>query len=366
MTTAAASENLLLPASQRLRDILRSGIQAPSAENRHYLQFEMGRDRVKLLSTDTATWSNQPHRRMLALLSYGAVVENMTLRAAQLGEAQTTQWLPDRAQAALIAECRWTPVQSLEDSLAQAIAQRHTNRRFYRRTPVASASLQRMSAAATAVPGAELVWLDEPAARATALQAVRIAETERFRRPALHQELFSAVDFSLGWRRSSTEGLPPGTLEVEPPMRPGFAALGRWPVMRVASRLGLHHMLGLRAAYMPCRLAPHLALLRCDGDDAQLAALGAGRALQRTWLAATAEGLAFQPMAAATALARQNAGNGWVSSGAQRDIVERLERLTDGRPTSAFMFLRVGHASPPSLVTGRRDVDDYLVPSVPR
>jgi hypothetical protein len=360
MTVAATSMDLPLPASQRLRDILQSGIQAPSAENRHYLRFEIAGDRVKLLSTDTPTWSDQPHRKMLALISYGAVVENMALRAAQLGEAQTTRWLPDPAQPALIAECRWTPAQPADDSLAQVIAQRHTNRRFYRRTPVAASALQRMSAAAAAVPGAALVWLDEPAARATALQAVRIAETERFRRPALHHELFTAVDFTLGWRRSSAEGLPPGALEVEPPMRPGFAALRRWPLMRAASWLGLHHMLGLRAADMPCRLAPHIGLLRCDVDDPQLAALGAGRALERSWLAATAEGLAFQPMAAATALARQHAGGGWVSSGAQREILQRLGRLTHGRPMSAFMLLRIGHAAPPSFVTERRELDAYL------
>ena len=143
-------------------------------------------------------------------------------------------------------------------------------------------------------------------------------------------------------------------------MRPGFAALRRWPLMRAASWLGLHHMLGLRAADMPCRLAPHLGLLRCELDDPQLATLAAGRALERSWLAATAEGLAFQPMAASTALARQQAGGGWVSGSAQRHILQLLERLTDGNPMSAFMVLRIGHAPPPSLVTGRREVDSYL------
>ena len=92
MTAAATSMDLPLPALQRLRDILQSGLQAPSAENRHYLRFEIAGDRVKLLSTDTPTWSDQPHRRMLALLSYGAVVENMTTHYVDDTLPQKAKW----------------------------------------------------------------------------------------------------------------------------------------------------------------------------------------------------------------------------------------------------------------------------------
>ena len=38
----------------------------------------------------------------------------------------------------------------------------------------------RVSAAARSVSGARLQWLDEPGLRTVALQAIRIAETERF------------------------------------------------------------------------------------------------------------------------------------------------------------------------------------------
>jgi hypothetical protein len=130
--------------------------------------------------------------------------------------------------------------------------------------------------------------------------------------------------------------------------------------MQALSRIGVHHMLGLRAAALPCRLAPHLALVVCDAPDASLAALGGGRALQRMWLAATAEGLALQPVAAAIALSRQRAGNGWVSPRTRDRLVELLGHLTGGRHESACMLVRIGRARAPSMVTGRPPIEHFL------
>jgi len=359
--SAAIGEWPAVSQLQDLRDILRAGILAPSAENRHYLRFEIGTDRVRLWSTDEATWAEQPHRRMLDLMSYGAVVRNMQLCSQRCGHVQHTEWLPDPARPALIAECRWTASPPREDPLALVLAERHTNRRLYRREPVDDATLRRMREAA-AIDQAELIWLADPRARAAALLAMRIAESERFRRHLLHAELFRAIAFDAGWHGTTREGLPPGSLEVEMPARGPFAALRGWPLMRAASWLGLHHALGLRAAWLPARMSAQIGLVVCAQADASLAALNAGRALESAWLAATVAGLALQPMAAATVLVRQRPGHGWVSAKAQQRIVQALRIAAHGRPIEhTFMLLRVGHAKPPTVVTQRHVIDDYLL-----
>jgi hypothetical protein len=359
-TTAPIVTPTALPETQALRRILEAGIRAPSAENRHFLRFEPVLDGMRIVSTDTPTWDRQPHRRMLALVSLGAVVENMSLVSSASGHALAVRWFPDPARSEWMAELRWSPQAARAELLADAIPDRHTNRRFYRRDPVDAATLQELAAATAVVPGAGLLWLDDPARRGWALKALRLAETERFRRESLHHELFSAVRFELGWRQSAPEGLPPGALEVEPPMRPLFAALRRWPLMNVLSRLGMHRTLGLRAADLPCRLAPHLGLIMCDAPREPMRALGAGRALQRAWLAATRHGLAFQPMAAATVLARQRPGDGWVAPPVREELLRLLQHVTGGRSDAAFMFFRLGHAKPPTVVTERLPLDHYL------
>ena len=348
------------PSTDQIRQILQSGIAAPSAENKHYLAFELGDDRVWLHATDAASWEATPHRRFLALLAYGAVAENMALRAGELGYSQHLRWQLAGASDRRIAEIDWTPSLQAPDPLAGAIASRHTNRRFYRRAALAPASLQRMSDAVQRVPEAQLLWLAAPPLRDAALQAIRIAETERFCRPELHRELFGAVRFELGWRRSADEWLPPAALEVEPPMRPGFALLRHWPLMHALSFAGVHHLLGLRAAALPCRLAPHLGLIVAAGVDAADRALQGGRALQRAWLAAAADGLAFQPMAAATVLVEQRAGAGWVSESTRQQLEKLLAQLSPTASAQPCMFFRVGRAAAPSVVTGRRPLEDYL------
>lgn len=347
------------PAPERLRQILTAGIQAPSAENKHYLRFEIGADTVVLSATDQASWAALPHRKWLALVSYGAVVENMALRASQFGYAQDVQWFSQSARPERIAEIGWATTSAAPDALAEAIDNRHTNRRFYRRTPVDRAGLQRLSAAAAAVPQASLLWCDAGRERKLALQALRLAETERFRRRELHAELFSAVRFECGWKAGVDEGLPPGALQVEPPMRPAFAALRRWPLMRVAAFAGGHVVLGLRAAWLPCALAPHIGALFADGGTDDVRDVRTGQALQRAWLAAAAQGLAFQPFAAPVALSRQRPGGGWVSAGTQTRLTELLGELSVGLEGRPGMFFRLGQAAPPHAVAARPPVDRY-------
>ncbi len=249
------------PPPDTLQRILEAGLLAPSAENKHYLEFRCNDDSVDLMATDLASWPAQPHRQMLALLSYGAVVQNIALKSAELGCALSVDWDRDLLTSGHVAHLRWDVSAAAADPLCHAIEGRHTNRRFYSRAALPAPTLERLAAAADAVPGARLLWLADAADRRAALRAIRLAETERFRRRALHAELFGAVRFELGWKQTAGEGLPPGALEVEPPMRAGFALLRHWRVMRAASRLGLHHALGLRAGYLPCALAPQLGLM---------------------------------------------------------------------------------------------------------
>jgi nitroreductase len=349
------------PNRDQLRDVLASGLLAPSAENKHDLRFRVRADSVRLLATDHASWALQPHRQLLALLSFGAVVENIGLRSAQLGLDLTVSWLPDPGEPGVVADLRWTAMTAASDPLCLAIPGRHTNRRFFHRGRLDPATLGRLSAAAEAVPGASLLWLDEKAGRSMALTAIRLAETERFRRRELHRELFDAVRFETGWQRTTTEWLPPAALEVELPMRLPFALLRHWPLMHAAAWIGAHHMLGLRTGWLPCALAPHLGLIVATGQRDDLANLKAGRAFQRVWLAAAAEGLALQPMAAATALSVQTLGDGWVSAGVKARLQALLAAICGALDAQPYLLFRLGRAEAPSAVTQRRPVDDYIV-----
>ncbi len=387
----------MIPHITALHQILTAGIQAPSAENKHYFWLEVGVDTVTLHATDSASWTAQPDRKMLALMSFGAVVENITLRAAAMGLATHARWWPAQAAASTstststsattrVVVLSWQTAAPVFDPLDGAISTRHTNRRFYQRAALQHSVLAALSLAANAMSGARVHWLAQGTQRSQALRLIRIAETERFRRAGLHHEMFSAIRFERGWDGTVLEGLPPAALQVEPPMRWPFAWLRHWNVMRAADAIGAHYALGLRAGYLPCALAPHLGLVTADaeagfgtdsrtgsdtdpgaepGTGADAAHVQAGRAFQRLWLAAEHLGLALQPMAAATVLTNQISRADWVSSSTQKRLAEGLHALKVDSGTAAIgaracMLFRVGRAQAPSAVAGRRPLEHFL------
>ena len=348
------------PARPDLMRWLEAGVRAPSAENKHHVRFRIGIDAVDLSTTDLATWEAQPHRRLLALLACGAMIENIELRSGADGWRMQAELLPEAARPDLIARLRWEVAAPVVNPLAAGIAGRHTNRRFFRRRRLPPQTLAALTAAATAVPGAGVVWLNDAASRRVGLRALRIAESERFRGHRLHAELFGAVRFEHGWHGTLDEWLAPAALEVERPMRAAFAALRHWKVMRWAGVLGTPTVLGLRAGYLPAASAPHLGLIHAHASSPAQTALAAGRAFQRLWLQATLEGLALQPMAAPTALARQRSGDGWVRPAVQAHLQQLLAQLMGGRGGEACLMFRLGEAAPPTATAGRLPAEAYV------
>ena len=341
---------------EQAESIIEAGILAPSADNRHLLRFEIAEGGIRLWGSDE--FEAAPfHRRVLSLISLGAVVENMVLRGARLGlRAEVTWREPGAASTAPLAAFRLSNVEPHASGLEAAIPARQTNRRVVFRGPALPAAEQRrMDEHVRGVGGVRLLWLDTPALRHQALRLVTLAESERFRSQPLHEDLFGSIRFDVGWRRTATEGLPPGALEIEPPMRPLFKGLRHWGWMRLLAAVGVHRIIGMRAAYVPCRTAPHVCAL-VTGLDLEPGALAAGRALERVWLRATQLGLAFQPLAASALLALEG----------YRDVdVAIRDRLADtwrgiGRGALPLMVFRMGFAAPASIQAGRPPISDLF------
>lgn len=344
-----------MPDRAQSESIVEAGILAPSADNRHMLRFEIGAGAI-VVRGDSAFGRAPFHRRVLALVSLGAVVENMTLRAESLGLRVEVVWADDSFSGSRLAELRLTPMEPQASSLEAAIPLRHTNRRALFRGPALPREQQRqLTEDVGAVAGVRLHWLDAPTLRREAVQLVTLAETERFRSQPLHADLFSSVRFDVGWRATAAEGLPPGALEIEPPMRPLFEALRHWNAMRILNLLGAHRFIGLRGAYLPCRTAPHLCALATT-LDLDRGAVAVGRALERVWLCAASLGLAFQPFAGSTLLALE--GYREVRDSVGRRLRSGWSRLCpDALP---LMVFRIGRARPPKVRTGRPAVADLI------
>ena len=335
--------------------IVEAAVLAPSADNHHSFRLRPSRSGIDLEVAEG--YLEAPfHRRVLSLISYGAAVENMILRAAHLGIVAGVRWLPEPTRPDLIAEISLSPGKPSASPLEAAIPKRHTNRSLaYSGPPLGATEIDAYTSLVQAIGGVSLLWFSDASHRTMLLALIKMAETERFQNPKLHADLFGSIRFDVGWRASAEEGLPPAALGVEPGLRWMFSQLRNWSVMRALNRIGASHALGFRAAYLPCKLAPHLGALVTDLSP-QEGALRAGRALERVWLKAAGDGLALQPLAAAPLLAFPQYRD------VSPDTGDRLRRgwktLTNATP---LMVFRMGRAKHPRVRASRRPANAYLV-----
>lgn len=342
---------------ETLLDIARSGVLAPSADNQHVFRIELTGATLRLWPTSEFALTTERLRRVLGLISLGAVVENMRLRAGELGLVSRTTWFPADSDG-LIAEMNFQPAPAVPgDELAAAIPARHTNRRMYRGPGFSDCEAALLSDAAGPAEGVRLIWLHGDARR-RALGLIWRAESERFLRERMHQELFSSIRFDLSWHETADQALPPGALEIEAPMRPLFKALRHWALMRPLTWVGAHRLIGLRAGWLPCWQAPALGLLATSLPTEQ-GAVAVGAALERLWLRATLLDLAMQPMAASAVLPLQSAADRGASDELRSALAAGWHTIAPG--VTPLMVFRMGRAARPTVTSGRRPLEDYLI-----
>jgi hypothetical protein len=344
-----------------LLEIVGAGVLAPSADNEHVFRVEILETGVRLWPTAKfAAVTTEDHlRRVLGMLSMGAVLENMRLRAVELGLAVQVEWFPASGDEPIAQLNVQKGGEQPADPLAMAIPARHSNRRMYHGPHLTPHEMAKLNEAVAPVPGTQLIFL-EGAARSQALGLVWEAESERFLRRDLHHEIFSSVRFDLSWTANAQWSLPPGALEIEPPMRPMFKLLRHWGLMRPLTWLGVHRLLGLRAGWLPAWQAPALGLI-VSTLPVEEGAFAVGAALERLWLQASLLDLALQPLAASAVLMQPSTYAHGASDTLRATLAAGWQSIAPG--TTPLMVVRIGRAEMPSLRSGRRPLEDYILPA---
>jgi hypothetical protein len=346
----AANERSGLLSSEAIEFLAGAAIAAPSADNRPVFMLRFNSDVVELHANEELLAAGST-RRLLGLISVGAVVENLVLRGRRLGIQLDPSWYLLDSKESLVARITCSPTLPVRDRLEAMIEERHTNRRMRFTGPrlTGDATKELSDEAAAVSANVQLSWLDQPRRRRLALRAIRWAETERFANPALHRDMIKSIRFDVGWRVAPESGLAPGSLELGWLERALFRSLRDWKAQRVANLVGTHRFVGFRAADIPCRLAPHLTVISAEAESVDKAAVNAGRLLQRVWLRATGLGLAVQVFAAPAVYSISGATS--LEPQLQARLAEIWRSLDI--PGWPFMVLRLGRAFPPTVRSGR-------------
>ncbi|MFX0581282.1 Rv1355c family protein [Nocardia nepalensis] len=316
-------------------------------------RHDPGRDLPSLDFAHSATW-----------VAFGALFENIELASGHLGLRTRIRTWPRPNDKRLVGTVELAAAPELEASpLAAQIAVRVTNRRRDARGPLGVDVAQSLTAAC-AECGARLQLHCERTGLAEIGALIGAGDRIGMLNRAMHRDATGGYRWTPEEVRAKPYGLDIATAELTDAERAALRLLSQWRVAQCLAEIG-----GGRALEDLSRdavaSAAAVGLLTVPGVSRE-SYLRGGRAMQRMWLTATAEGIAVQPMTALPYLfARLERGGGNGLSRREqtelRDLRDRYRQLFETDPDHAEVLLfRLAHAGPPTARSLRRPLAEVL------
>jgi nitroreductase len=333
---------------------LRAAILAASPHDTQPWRFAISPDAIEVYA-DRARHLGafDPFRREMHL-GLGCATENLVIAARAHGMTVDVQPAAGRLEPSpgpepvLAARVVLGAGQASRDPLFDAIPRRHTNRGAYRHEPVAPERLRDLADAVSG-PSVRVVFLSESGARREAARAI-IAATERIiADPEMSEDSFRWIRTGRREIWTHRDGV---TIETSGASRLVAAAGKLLPDLSAAStdRFWLDSTRDVHTATAPVF---GLILVRDRLDMAQ--AIDAGRAWQRLHLAATAQGLAAQPLNQPVEMVDRDRMLG------RTDVFgPALARLAAASGWEATFVFRLGYPKREALRSPRRRLEDVL------
>ena len=335
--------------------IISAGMMAPSGDNTQPWRFETGPGHIDVYNiperdTSMYNWGQRP-----SYIANGAVLENMSIAAAEKGYRLTAKILPSTKQPELVARSYLERGTSSSHPLYESIWKRSTNRRPYRDTLLTADQLDRLHK--LSIGDASVVLVTDQERRGALARQLALNERVLFEDKRMHSFFFSRINWSERQDGRRRTGFSIKTLELSPMAKAGFSVFRHYPAMRLLNAVGLSAMVAKTNSSIYATGSAIGAVLLPNRDAANY--VSAGRLLQRIWLTVTAMDMHLQPLTGIPLLMNRIAdGDGTLSRGHARLVVNTYGEISsllgikDG--IVAFCF-RIGYAEPPSARTPRRD-----------
>ncbi|MGK2907457.1 MAG: nitroreductase [Desulfuromonadales bacterium] len=348
----------------RIKTVLEYAIMAPSGDNCQPWRFSVRGHTIDLYNVPGRDQSLYNYKQRASLVAHGALLENLTLVAAEEGFSAEVSLFPESTHPDLVAQVHLVARAHSREPLVKAIDKRCTNRGRFEGGELGVAQQQTLVACAEGYPGARIVLSAERSAQDQLAAVAAKNDWLVFANRPLHQFLFEQVRWTMAEAGRTRDGLDIATLGLGKADRLAFPSLRCWPLVNLLNYFGLAGMIG-RKAEQHCRASAGLGAIIVAGSRPEDYVLG-GRAMERVWLHATTLGLQFQPYAGIAFLLqqlREGATNGLTekSTVVLRQVqtdVRQLLGLTGNEVV--IMFFRVGAGRASSTRSLRLALKDIL------
>jgi hypothetical protein len=331
-------------------------VRAPSGDNVQPWRFSLSGTTLHIYNEPARDRSLYNVGQVASLIAHGALLENLAVCAPGLGLAITEMDMPSAVGGSQpVASVSFAACDASPHPLERAVQERCTNRRPYKRTPIDSELIARVTdgvaSADVGVHAAETEDTVSAVARTASINERIVLENQ-----TLHRFLFANVRWSASHAQTTQDGFHINTFELQPPERAVFSLIRHWPAMRVAHAVGIPRVVSRANAQRYAASGMILAFSRLS--DSPRTWVHVGRSFQRAWLQATAAGLAAQPLAGVPLLMeRIRRGEGDALSPVHRSWIEQanaeLTHLFDAGSAPLAIALRIGFSVEPTARTER-------------
>ena len=352
-------------------ELVRAAVLAPTPDNNQPWRFVSEKDRL-LVCLDPSRALPSDVNSMFDLIGLGAAVENASIAARQMGYEPSVEYSSNTVGSATengsqpAVTMTFTPG-GRPDLLHGYLETRCTCRKLYSTRPVPQNCLDTLADAGNEFSDIQLDWITDRSRVRAIARVLAASDRIRFEYEPFHNELFRQLRFTVDEAERTRDGLDLRTLELPPGAGLMLRPLGSWSRMKWVHRLGLGRLLTVPSALSVCKSGAIGVLSVAEPTSAGF--LQGGRAFERIWLAAQAEGLALQPLGSLSIFCAHLGilGGQKLSPHHKQRIGRLLDRFRKLVPTVAgrtlLILFRLGHSDPPRYRSLRRPAEDVLEPA---
>ncbi|SFC31610.1 Nitroreductase family protein [Parapedobacter composti] len=281
-----------------IRTLVEAAAIAPSAGNSQPWKWYFDGKQLYLFHDIERSESFGDYANMASYMSLGTAIENLHIKASDLGLEVISKLFPVVGQPLLVGVFGFLPKNGLaRDQLADYLSIRFTNRRLGHGGELSPIHAREFNEAISDVEGARLYMLGQGYKKDKIAEIAGKSEKLRIFIPQGHHELFEReIRWNVAGAEKIKDGLDLRTLELSVKDAIGFRMARDPRAIQLIAEWNLGTALESATAKLVSSSSAVglITMPKFDGVDG----IAAGRAAERIWLTATKHGLSLQPVLA--------------------------------------------------------------------
>lgn len=283
--------------AQHLNSIIEAAIRAPSGDNiqpwtlktSSYPPFTI--DVYNLPDKDQSVYNYQQNASYIA---HGALIENIIISAKYFGYSTDIKLFPDKADSNFVAKIKLSEASEEKSLLYDAIFKRCTNRYPFKAYNIPTENIKALSEIGNDIDEIKIHITSDHSFVNELAKILGFNDQLVFENKLLHEFVFKQIRWSNAHAKATLDGMHIDTLGLNFLEKKLFPLIQNWSVVRLLNYAGLSRIIGLKGRYN-CRSASALGMITVKTTD-KTSLIRCGQAVQRIWLEATRQELAFQPI----------------------------------------------------------------------